>query len=56
MPCLKFQSCSTKDSGVFFVFAGYQCEPFNNPLDFIMDVLQGDYEAEHIEAGDGAKL
>lgn len=28
-----------------FVFKGYECEPFNNPADFFLDVINGDSTA-----------
>lgn len=31
--------------------SGYECEPFNNPPDFFLDVMQGDYEPEKSRTG-----
>lgn len=29
----------------FGVFLGYECEPFNNPADFFLDIINGDSTA-----------
>lgn len=32
-------------SSFFFSFQGYECEPFNNPADFFLDIINGDSTA-----------
>lgn len=40
-----FTTCLLKDLQAFYFFVGYECEPYNNPADFFLDVINGDSTA-----------
>lgn len=35
----------SNDLGMFCFFIGYECDPGNNPADFLLDVINGDSTA-----------
>lgn len=48
--------CTAQDCQVcvaaFLSFVGYNCEPYNNPADFFLDVINGDSSAVVLSRAD----
>lgn len=48
--------CLKHECVLLAIITGFQCEPFNNPADFFLDVINGDSTAVAASRGDQSNL